>query len=222
MRGAATACGALALVLGMVVAGQRGPSEVDRVFESWVHEVAGGPELWSVLVAPTEPWAVLTVLAVVVGVAVVRRRPAVAALAVAAPALAVSLTTLALKPAFDRYYDDHLAYPSGHTVSLVATVTVVVLVCGPRGAVATAVTGVLLTGGAAVGMAGLGYHYVTDVVGGAATAVALTLGVAVALRRWTHRRATEHPAGRLAQPGDPTASRASEVSLLTARRYFLR
>ncbi len=104
-------------------------------------------------------------------------------LAVTGPALAVAVNTWVLKPAFGRYYDDHLAYPSGHTVSLVATVTVVALsVSTTRTRVLTVVVGVVLTGCAAVGMAGLGYHYVTDVVGGAATAVAVTLGMAPPVR----------------------------------------
>ena len=179
----AALCGAVALSLGSVVAGEHAPTGLDQAFESGVADVFGGSWVLSVLVAPTEPWAVLPVLGVVAVAGVVRRRPDLTALAVSAPAVAVGLNTVVLKPWFGRYYDDHLAYPSGHTVSLVATVTVVALsVSTTRTRVLTVVVGVVLTGCAAVGMAGLGYHYVTDVVGGAATAVAVTLGMAPPVR----------------------------------------
>ena len=179
----ATLCGAAAFLLGLVVAGERVPTGLDRAFEAGVEDAFDGLGVLHVLVAPTEPWAVLAVLAVVTVTGLFRRRLDLAALAVLAPALAVGLNTVVLKPWFGRYYDDHLAYPSGHTVSLVATVTVVALaVSTTRTRVLTLVVGAGLIGCAAVGMAGLGYHYVSDVVGGAATAVAVTLGTAPLVR----------------------------------------
>ncbi len=176
----AALCGAFALALGVAVAGQRSPTGFDAAFESGVDGTFGGAWVLTLLVAPTEPWAVLTVLAAVAGFGLARGRPEVVVLAVAGPALAVSVNTWVLKPAFGRYYDDHLAYPSGHTVSLVAAVTVVALLVRLRRArLLTVVCGTLLTGCAAVGMAGLDYHYVTDVAGGAATAVSLVSGFAL-------------------------------------------
>lgn len=195
----AVSSGVLALVLGIAVAGERRPTAVDAAFESAVDESVGGTWLPHVLVGPTEPWAVLAVLVAVVAVGVVRRRADVVALAVVGPAFAVSLNTWVLKPAFGRYYDDHLAYPSGHTVSLVAAVTVVAFaVRSIRARVLTITSGGLLTAGAAVGMAGLDYHYVSDVAGGAATAVSLVSGAAVVttavLRRRMRSAATLRPA----------------------------
>lgn len=175
----AVLCGAFAFALGIAVTGQRVPTGLDAAFEDGVEAMVDEVWVLSVLVAPTEPWAVLAALAIVVGLGVVRRHPGTVVLAVTGPALAVAVNTWVLKPAFGRYYDDHLAYPSGHTVSLVATVTVIaLLVRTSRARLLTIACGTLLTGCAAVGMAGLGYHYVTDVAGGAATAVALVSGVA--------------------------------------------
>ena len=172
----AALCGAVALSLGSVVAGEHVPTGLDQAFESGVADVFGGSWVLSVLVAPTEPWAVLPVLGVVAVAGVARRRPDLTALAVSAPAVAVGLNTVVLKPWFGRYYDDHLAYPSGHTVSLVATVTVVALsVSTTRTRVLTVVVGVVLTGCAAVWQTSTATASPTR--GGAATAV-MTLGMA--------------------------------------------
>lgn len=182
----AALCGAFALTLGAAVAGQRSPTGLDAAFETGVERALGDMgETWvpwvsQALVAPTEPLVVLTVLAVIAGFGVVRRRADVVVLAVAGPSVAVAVNTWVLKPMFARHYDDHLAYPSGHTVSLVATLTVLVLLAGTRRArLLTIGCGTALTAGAAVGMAALEYHYLTDVVGGAATAVAVVSGLAL-------------------------------------------
>lgn len=188
----ATASAAIALMLGLAVAGQRRGTAFDAAVETTVDHALGGSWFARVLVAPTEPWAVLAVLvtaAAALGVA--RRRPEVVVLCLVGPAVAVALNTWVLKPAFGRYYDDHLAYPSGHTVSLVAAVTVVALsVRTVRARVLTVAVGALGTVGAAVGMAALDYHHVTDVVGGAATAVAIVSVVALVVRPRARSAAT--------------------------------
>jgi membrane-associated phospholipid phosphatase len=87
--------------------------------------------------------------------------------------VAVVLNTWVLKPLFDRWKNDTLVYPSGHTVSMVATVAVVWFLVSGRAVTAAVVAavGAVLLAGVTLGMMGLGYHYVTDVVGGTAFAV---------------------------------------------------
>ena len=60
---------------------------------------------------------------------------------------------------------------------MVATLVVVFVLVRGRARVITAVIGVVLLVGVTVGMVGLGYHYVTDVVGGAFFAVFAVLAV---------------------------------------------
>ncbi|KAA9166173.1 phosphatase PAP2 family protein [Amycolatopsis acidicola] len=96
----------------------------------------------------------------------------------------VLLNTFVLKPVFAHHLDDYLAYPSGHTVSLVAPLTVLVLLARqgiPR--LVTLAVAVVVTACAGVGLVGLGYHYPLDVVGGACFAVAAVLTLSLCLRR---------------------------------------
>lgn len=170
-----------AVALGLAVAGGDTPTAPDRAFAGLVDGLFAGETVARALVLPTEPVVLVGVLGLVVIAALVRRRAGDAAFAVAAPVLAVALNTEVLKPVFERHYDDHLAYPSGHTVSLVAVVAVLVLLAdSPRVRVAVAGVGAVALCGAAVGMAVLDYHHVTDVVGGVGVAVAVTAGLAAA------------------------------------------
>lgn len=171
------------LALGVVFAGQRTASGFDAA-------AAGVVENWPalllrVLVLPTEPPVVLAAMTLTALVCALRRRWAAAAFVLAAPALAVAVNTWLLKPAFGRVYDDHLAYPSGHTVSLVSVLTVLAVLARGATRAAVAAAGAALTVLAGAGMVGLGYHYLTDVAGGAAfaTATALALSAAPTVRR---------------------------------------
>lgn len=155
-------CALATLALGLAVAGDHTAVGVDDLVSS---AVAGWPHgLLTALVVPTEPYVVVPVLALVA----FRYR---SLFAVLAPAVAVAVTTWVLKPLFDRWKGDTLVYPSGHTVGLVATLVVVFLLVDRRARTVTAVIGTVLVLAAALGMVGLGYHYVTDVVGGACFAV---------------------------------------------------
>lgn len=103
------------------------------------------------------------------------------------PEAAVAVNTWVLKPWWGRPLHDYLAYPSGHTVHLVAAVTVLVLllrsVRARRMVVALAIA-VLCVG--TLGMVALDYHVVTDIVGGAAAGISLAIAlywVSVAVSR---------------------------------------
>ncbi|KID31290.1 PAP2 superfamily protein [Prauserella sp. Am3] len=167
------------LALGLLVAGGRRPTPPDAAVES---AALGLPHaLLVAFTVPTEAPVAFAVLAVVTAVAARGRRWSVVAVAVVAPAVTITANTWLSKPLFDRWYDDHLAYPSGHTVVLVTTLTVVALATAGTARAVVIVAGAGLTAAAAVGMAGLGYHYVTDVAGGAAFAVAVTTGLMAVL-----------------------------------------
>jgi undecaprenyl-diphosphatase len=103
------------------------------------------------------------------------------------PETAVAINAWALKPFWSRPLHDYLAYPSGHTVHLVAVVTTLVLLL--RSVRARAVIVALTAAawfGAGIGMVALDYHLATDVLGGAAAGIALAIGlywVAVYLAR---------------------------------------
>jgi membrane-associated phospholipid phosphatase len=186
----ALVCAVVVLAMGLGFAGDHAGSGVDDVASA---AVGGWPHgVLRVLVLPTEPYVLLPVLALVVAWCLRRSRPGDAVFAVLGPAVAVALNTWALKPLFDRWKGDTLVYPSGHTVSLVATLVVVFVLVGGRGRVVTAGLGVVLVLAAAAGMVGLGYHYLTDVVGGVFFAV---LAVPV-VRRVLPEGAGPPPAGR--------------------------
>lgn len=177
----AVACALATLVLGLVFAGGRSPSALDSAAASDVSGLGHG--LLDALVLPTEPYVLLPAIAVIAGICLYRRRRGDALLAVAGPAVAVALNTWVLKPLFDRWKDGTLVYPSGHTVSLVTVLVVLVLFA--RWKAAAIVLGVVLLGCATVGMIGLGYHYLTDIAGGTFFATAVVTG----LRAVTPRRA---------------------------------
>ncbi|ASR35508.1 hypothetical protein BAY61_11415 [Prauserella marina] len=194
------AAGALAmLALGLPFAGERAATGPDAAVASWA-ELLPRP-LSSALVLPTEPPVILAVIAIVALFLGTRRDWTGVTLIVAAPSIAVALNSLVLKPLFGRYYADHLAYPSGHTVSL-ATVVVVLALLAPRRRTKAwvAAAGVLLVTAAGLGMAGLGYHYATDVLGGALWAVAVGTSTAGLLAR--HGRRGGGVSGQRGEPAD--------------------
>lgn len=122
----------------------------------------------------TEPWLVAGVLLAVIVVALYRRRWWFAAAAVLCPPAAVLLAQV-LKRIFGRYRGEGLAYPSGHTTFLVATLCLLVVAAGFA---LWAVAAAALLG--ALGMFGqaITYHYFTDTVGAALLATSV-VGVAV-------------------------------------------
>lgn len=142
------------VVIGLAVG--RGHTPLDTAVAGWL----GGPSpLVDALTLATHPALMLALIAAIAA-ATARTRPRIALLAVVGPAVAVALNTWVLKPAFDRVYDDHLAYPSGHTTTLAAILAVVVI-AWPR-TLAAAVPAVLVAGAAIVAA---GYHYATDILG---------------------------------------------------------
>lgn len=172
----------------------------------WSFPPGGGPTTFDLVVGSRvdprldpRPW-VAEVLALATNTGVVlallcgsalwftwQRRWWEAATVVLAPELAVAVNTWALKPWWGRPLHDYLAYPSGHTVHLVSVVTALVLLL--RSARARAVIVALATAAwcaGAAGMIALDYHHATDIIGGAAAGISLTIAlywVSVWIRR---------------------------------------
>ena len=118
-----------------------------------------------------------------------RRRAALFAL-IAAPA-AGAITELVLKPIVHRQlHPQALMFPSGHATGAFALALTVVILLLPREqtrllpALAGMVVGVAALAVAsvvAVAVVALGWHYVTDVIGGVVTAVVVVVGLAAVI-----------------------------------------
>lgn len=177
----AVVCALLTVALGLVFAGDHAPSRFDTAARS---SVTGWPHgVLRALVLPTEPYVLLPALALLIVWCLSTSRPWDALFVALGPAIAVAANTWLLKPLFDRWKGDTLVYPSGHTVSMVATLVVVFVLVHGRARAITAVAGAALLTGVTIGMLGLGYHYLTDVVGGAFFAVFAVLAVRGLLTR---------------------------------------
>jgi membrane-associated phospholipid phosphatase len=182
------ACAAVVLGLGLLFHHQRDGLPLDHAVYGMVYRnFVGERGLLQAMLVPTEPVLLVIVVALFVMLAVARRRPRVALLAVVGPLLAVGLNAVVFKPLVDRTINNgNLAYPSGHTTGLVAVLTVLVLATVtsrvPKPLVSLVIiVALVVTVVAATALVGMKYHYVTDTVGGACLAVATVLGVALAI-----------------------------------------
>ncbi|MCP9619350.1 phosphatase PAP2 family protein [Nocardia otitidiscaviarum] len=192
----------LTVVVPLTFPAGKGPTGLD----SWLAaRLPDRADLYEMLAFPGTAWAVLPLLAAAALWFARRRLWWRAGFVLLAPEFAVVVNTWVLKPLWDRPLHDYLAYPSGHTVHLVAAVTAVALAADHRGfRVAAVGVGAVVLAGVTVGMVGLGYHYVTDVVGGAAAAVALVAVLYIPVRRYLPvRRIALRADGTPRAPGDP-------------------
>jgi membrane-associated phospholipid phosphatase len=163
------------VVLGWAVG--NGSTSVD----DWFHQYPHSPAKW--LLFFTDPRVLAILLAGTLVVALYQRRWRLAVVTALSPTIAIALVQL-LKPLFDRRSDGALAYPSGHTTTMVVVIGMVVLVAGcALWAVLVAVAYCLL------GMIGQGvtYHYFTDTIGGVLLGTAIVCVAALTLGRAPHR-----------------------------------
>ncbi|WP_336082166.1 phosphatase PAP2 family protein [Nocardia sp. SSK8] len=176
-RAAAVGAGAATTVtLGLTLPADDGPSAFDTAVAEPVRD-AVSPAAAHWLVAPSNGPVVLILLLAACAWFAVRGQWWRAATMLVVPEVALAVNTWVLKPLWDRQLHDYLAYPSGHTVHLVAVATTFAcLVTGARTRIAVAVLTLLALAASAAGMIELGYHHPTDVLGGAAAAVALAIG----------------------------------------------
>lgn len=135
------------------------------------------------------------VAGVIAGLAIsaaIGRQWRVCALVLLTPAIALTLTQVVLKPLIGRVPPGFgaeigtYAYPSGHETGLASLVCVLALLLlrssmptPIKAAGLVALVGVLAA--AAIVMVGLSMHYLTDTIGGVGVALAVTLGLALAL-----------------------------------------
>ncbi|MGW4246668.1 phosphatase PAP2 family protein, partial [Nocardia sp. NPDC004722] len=167
-----------------------GSTSVDEALEHRIHSALDAHTwVYRVLVFPSNSYVVLPLLVAFAAWFAYRRQWWAAGFALLAPEVVVAVNTYALKPFWDRQLDHYLAYPSGHTVQLVAVVTAFALVSESRRvrAVSVIVMAVVLPA-VMIGMVGFGYHHPTDVLGGTAAAIALVCALYPPFRYFTATR----------------------------------
>ena len=95
--------------------------------DDWFHQFGHGPAKW--LLFFTDPRVLAVVVAGCLVVALYQRRWRLAVVTALSPPVAIVLAQLS-KRLFGRQNDGALAYPSGHTTTMVVVVGMVVLVAG--------------------------------------------------------------------------------------------
>ena len=167
------------VVMGFLYAGQSVGAAVDAGIRDELREV-GSPWRQLALVVDwlAEPVGAVVVLATLLIILLRAGNRRGAMLAVAAPAVAVALTT-GMKPLVGRTINDgFLSFPSGHTAFLTTCAFVAMLVVARAGLLVLTV----VTVAAAVAMAWaqvlLNAHYPTDTLGGFCAALAVVPAVA--------------------------------------------
>jgi membrane-associated phospholipid phosphatase len=183
-------CAAITVVVGIWFAGQRTAGWPDRPVDAHIQSfLAGHYSLLSHIALIGNPIAVTGTAAVLCALCLVARRWRGAVLAVIGPAAAGAVTEYLLKPLFDRRLEGYLSMPSGHTAgafSLAAVLAVLLaepgrphLPAAARIAVVAAAAAVASSVGFA--MVGIGAHYFTDTIAGAAVGTGIVLGCALLL-----------------------------------------
>ncbi|WP_433590561.1 phosphatase PAP2 family protein [Nocardia sp. CA-145437] len=177
-----------------------GSTSADLTLENGIHSALDAHTwIYRVLVFPSNSPVVLTLLALSAAWLAYRRLWWQAGFALIAPELVVAVNTYALKPFWERKLEHYLAYPSGHTVQLVAVVTAFALVTeSARVLRGTVIVMAVALPAVMIGMVGLGYHHPTDVVGGTAAAVALVTALYLPCRYFSATTA-----GRVANTATP-------------------
>jgi len=184
------ACIATTVVLGAWFAGQNRAGWPDRAIDARIRSgLAGHGAVLSHIALIGNPIAVSVAVAVLCALCLAARNWRGAVLVTAAPAVAGALTEYALKPLIGRILDGYLSMPSGHTAgafSLAAALAV--LLADPRRSrppaalrAAVIAAAVVVAGSVAIAMVGMGAHYFTDTVAGAAVGTGAVLGCALLL-----------------------------------------
>jgi membrane-associated phospholipid phosphatase len=173
-----------------------GPDGMSRVDRAFLRPRFHGRSVLEALTWIGAPETVVAVAVLASAVAFWLGRRRLAAVALIGPGL-TGLATTSLKPMIDRtIVDGELAFPSGHTagaaaLGLVAAIAVIGVLRPRPGALALLAASVVPAAIAGTGMVLLGAHYPTDVLGGYTVAVAVVLGVALAVdaaaRCWARR-----------------------------------
>jgi len=135
--------------------------------DDWFHRFRRTPAQW--LLFFSDPWVLTVALMFGIAVALYLSRRRLAAVMAIAPLVGIVLAQV-LKHLFARRSGEDLAYPSGHTTTVVIVTGMLALLAG--GAMWAVLAAVMFSMLGAIGQ-GVTYHYFTDTVG------ALLLGSAV-------------------------------------------
>jgi undecaprenyl-diphosphatase len=147
----------------------------------------GNAQVLKSLAWPGGLHAVIGMTAVLVLVCLLRRRYRGAALLVISIPAASVITEWLLKPLVERTSLGFLSFPSGHATGTFALATAItVLLAGapriPRAVrLAAAVIAFAVASVVAAAMIALGFHYFTDVIGGAAVGIGTVLATALVI-----------------------------------------
>ena len=210
LAGLAATAAAVVAVLGTAFAGERSAGHVDRLAMLALGPVRRSADVSQGFADLGNPVPIALAL---LGLLIAAWRMHLArGLVVVAlgPLLAMVTTSLVLKPIIDRTHRGGLAFPSGHTTAVTSVVLAGALVFLGRPGVTRRLRWVsglalaVLVAAVAAGLAGLGYHYATDTVGGFALAVAVVSAVALAVDAVGDRRSAR-AAAREPGPRLPTA-----------------
>jgi membrane-associated phospholipid phosphatase len=144
--------------------------------DDWFHEFRHTPAHW--LLFFTDPWVLTIALMFGIAIALYLGRRRLAAVMVIAPLAGIVLAAV-LKRFFGRQSEGALAYPSGHTTTVVIVMGMFVLLVGASlwSVVVAAVVSVL----GAIGQ-GVTYHYFTDTIGGLLLGSAVVCVAAIATK----------------------------------------
>lgn len=204
------------LVLGVRFAGQHTPDPFDASVATTAYRFIGERSVLAhILVSPSDTAVVYAVIAIVFCFGVFARSWPVAALALLGPAIATILNEVLLKPGFGRTFPrGGLSYPSGHTVSSVAALTVALLVGlsllrTRRGRVIAWTVYAVLVLMLTVGLVAMRYHYLTDIIGGYGMALGIVFPIAIAINRLSQRAAARRP-GTAPPTATPPAGTSSD------------
>ena len=184
------ACTALIALLGILFADQSQPGRLDTAADNWIQSSLGGhPGVLSVLAGLGGPIPVTVMTLAVLVACLGTNRVRGALLAAVAVPVAAGTTEFLIKPLVDRTRFSTLSYPSGHTTGIAALAAVLaILLIGPLRPPLPLIVRVLLASADAVlavavatALVGLGKHYFTDTVAGAAVGISVVLLTALIL-----------------------------------------
>jgi membrane-associated phospholipid phosphatase len=183
-------CALVTLVIGIIYWHSSQPGSLNRSVDSWVRAGIGMHMRALILVHDLGQPVQVTIIAIVIAIAcLTARRINGALLTIISLPLAEVLTEKLLKPLFDRTLGGAPDYPSGHTCATFALATVLAVLLlnqaskrpGRFWRIAIVVVGFLAGCAVGVAMIGLGFHYFTDTIGGAAVGVGVVLAIAFLL-----------------------------------------
>ncbi|MFG1798096.1 phosphatase PAP2 family protein [Nocardia sp. NPDC049149] len=193
LGGIALACGVTA-ALPLTFPADGGPTALDRAVVTRIHTALDDrPGVYDALVFPSNWYVLMPLLLLACAWFAYRAEWRSAALMLVVPELTAGLNAVVWKPLWQRHLHDYLAYPSGHTVHLVAiAATFFVLSRSVRTRLSTLIVTAVALLAAAVGMIGLDYHWPTDILGGTAAAIAMVLALTWSVDKVSPARTRSH------------------------------